>query len=282
VTTIFEFDRQLALKRLEECKRIGTDRNTLVAKCDNVTFRLAELLNEISEGRYAEECFGQTFDDFVEGHFRDERGVPRTLTWAKGLTHQYRTVEPWDALVGKLQEPPRAGQPYVSFSGAYFTARLAELEDWPRRARRDAVSEIDVPKSKWTPENFQQADLRAGELLHEWLVASAMRPTRHIRREITEATTPAGDSTATWPFIGGRLNPEVKEHADEILVELCMLEDDGPAPEDLTFVQSYERLVQFADDCLQAFRAVLDGNQSPLSSLIKQLQALQEDAGETE
>jgi hypothetical protein len=266
------FDRQHALKQIAECKRVASDRNTLTVRTDSTNYRLGQLLAEICDGRYVEEVHGMKFAEYVEANFVDERGQPRGYDWARGLSHYYRTVSRWPVLIDKLGDIPRPGQPYVSFSSAFFTSRLAASENWEKRARRQANEEIKPGDD--SPESYVARDALTHQLLDEWLIECALRTTRDIRHDLALARRAEEGIPVTemesWPFVGGKVDPNVHAHGRKVVEQLCNIENDGPDPDTLSFVQSYERLVGFSDDCIEAFKALVEGNNGPLTSLIEQ------------
>jgi hypothetical protein len=274
VSAQIEVDRQIALARLEEASRLNIERNTLTVQTDGTTYKLSQLLAEIYNGEYCEAILGISFWEWVESKFRDDRGQPRKADWARGLVHQYGVVSEHPVLVDRLITPPRPGQPTVSFNSAYYTSKLCEAAGWHRKARKQAAEEVPGDQ----PEDLLKRNERAHDILDEWLVESALRKTREIREDIKWAKGEGDqrDPTHGWPFVGGKLDPAVKAHGDEVIATICLMADDGPSPDDLTFVQAYERLVGYADDCITAFRSVAStGNTSPLASLIESFKNLE-------
>jgi len=264
-----QVDRQQALNKLLEAQRLNTDRNTLNVRNDDTLLRLAAVLSEIGDSRYAEECYAMPFSQYVEEKFRDERGLPRTYAWARNLVTRYRKIAEHQALVEMLETPPRAGQPYPSLNSSYLTARLAEVEEWQQECEKQARQ--DFPGEE--PEDFVHRANRETQLFAEKLKEHALLPCSELRDRIAVAVANqkgGGKSEVDdWPFVGGRLDPNVYSAGKALVERICLLQDDGPNPDTLSFVQHYERVVGFADDCLEAFEAVVSqGNNDPLKALL--------------
>jgi len=269
MTTAY-FDKTHAQQALHQAIHINAKVNVAQVQTENVLWECAKLLDEIATGRYVEEVLAMTFREWVEANFTDDRGQPRRVGWARELAGQCRVVRRYPDLEWALDQGGKAGSPRVTLTSAYFTARLADLCEWTASVRA-TVQHAYGPCNE--PEDYAKREQLFKAALREKLLKCAERPSKVIRNDIAIARAEKGDEAADpaalWPFLGGKVMPEVKETFEEVTDKIVQWVGDPGNTATISFIGRIERATSFLEDVLQAFDAVDEGNGQPLKDLIQ-------------
>jgi hypothetical protein len=146
---------------LAEAEAVSKQRDQLGAARDLTTWHLARLLERIASAKATERLLSVPFEAWVAETFRDEYGQSRTAEWASKLREQARAVEPWPALVARLQAGWQDGR-RCTLNSCYLAARLAREARWeeerlhagmdPKQAREEVEALIVTAAQRTTSE----------------------------------------------------------------------------------------------------------------------------------
>jgi hypothetical protein len=201
--------------------------------------------------------FGQTFESWVMCNLSDRYGTPRTRTWATNLAHQYRCIAQFRDLARAFEDPaayPQLRGKKLTLSSAYYTAKMATLENWERQANAAWDKANGKPE---TPDLLSERARYVRHSLASSLLVSALRPAYrlkeefNIRRKEVEGEPEGGFQDMDWKFCGGNLDKETRARW-ESLVGVAYKVAGEQRPKSASFVRDVERVLALMEEAADA------------------------------
>lgn len=170
--------------------------------------RMLHAMHSLSEGKQVMH-FGAPLRDWVGRNLKDDRGRPRTWSWARTLISMYETLSPFTGIVEKLEANA------YPWAKAHLVMRLMVLEDWQRAEMTRLHGEgHQGPKH---PEVHRRVEEKFDLRIQESELS--------LRTRISDA---AGRERTEWSRVGGTCTKEERLDWEEAVLIASSLAGEEP------------------------------------------------------